>query len=55
MCAVRLSVVRVLSLNIKEFIVVSGHVLVMFNPLTPELNPSAQLCLTRVFTGYFSS
>jgi hypothetical protein len=22
-----------------------------FNPLTPELNPSAQLCLTRFFTG----
>jgi hypothetical protein len=24
-----------------------------FNPLTPELNPSAQRCLTRFFTGYF--
>jgi hypothetical protein len=27
----------------------------VFNPLTPELNPSAQRCLTRFFTGDFSS
>jgi hypothetical protein len=27
----------------------------MFNPLTPELNPSAQRCLTRFFTGDFVS
>jgi hypothetical protein len=27
----------------------------MFNPLTPELNPSAQRCLTRFFTGDFAS
>jgi hypothetical protein len=25
------------------------------NPLTAELNPSAQRCLTRFFTGNFSS
>jgi hypothetical protein len=25
------------------------------NPLTPELNPSAQGCLTRFFTGEFTS
>jgi hypothetical protein len=25
------------------------------NPLTPELNPSAQRCLTRFFTGEFVS
>jgi hypothetical protein len=25
------------------------------NPITPELNPSAQHCLTRFFTGEFSS
>jgi hypothetical protein len=25
------------------------------NPLTPELNPSAQRCLTRFFTGDFVS
>jgi hypothetical protein len=25
------------------------------NPLTPELNPSAQRCLTRFFTVDFSS
>jgi hypothetical protein len=25
------------------------------NPLTPELNPSAQRCLTRNFTGDFAS
>jgi hypothetical protein len=24
-------------------------------PLTPELNPSAQRCLTRFFTGDFAS
>jgi hypothetical protein len=24
------------------------------NPLTPELNPSAQRCLTRFFTGDFA-
>jgi hypothetical protein len=29
--------------------------LVDFNPLTPELNPSAQRCLTRIFTGDFAS
>jgi hypothetical protein len=27
----------------------------MFNPLTPELNPSAQRSLTRYFTGEFTS
>jgi hypothetical protein len=26
-----------------------------FNPLTPKLNPSAQRCLTRFFTGDFAS
>jgi hypothetical protein len=26
-----------------------------FNPLTPELNPSSQSCLTRYFTGDFAS
>jgi hypothetical protein len=25
------------------------------NPLTPELNPSAQRCLTKFFTGDFAS
>jgi hypothetical protein len=25
------------------------------NPLTPELNPSAERCLTRFFTGDFAS
>jgi hypothetical protein len=29
--------------------------MVQFNPLTPELNPSAQHCLTRLFTGDFAS
>jgi hypothetical protein len=28
---------------------------VTFNPLTLELNPSAQRCLTRFFTGDFAS
>jgi hypothetical protein len=27
----------------------------IINPLTPELNPSAQRCLTRFFTGDFAS
>jgi hypothetical protein len=27
----------------------------LFNHLTPELNPSAQRCLTRFFTWYFAS
>jgi hypothetical protein len=27
----------------------------LINPLTPELNPSAQRCLTRFFIGDFSS
>jgi hypothetical protein len=26
----------------------------LINPLTPELNPSAQRCLPRYFTGYFN-
>jgi hypothetical protein len=26
-----------------------------FNPLKPELNPSAQRCLTRFYTGDFAS
>jgi hypothetical protein len=28
---------------------------ISISPLTPELNPSAQLCLTRFFTGDFAS
>jgi hypothetical protein len=31
------------------------HTKFMFNPLTPELNPSAQRCLTRFFTADFAS
>jgi hypothetical protein len=27
----------------------------VINPLTPELNPSAQRCPTRFFTGDFAS
>jgi hypothetical protein len=30
-----------------------GHTTI--NPLTPELNPSAQRCLMRFFTGDFAS
>jgi hypothetical protein len=30
-------------------------IIIYFNPLTPELNPSAQRCLTRIFTGDFAS
>jgi hypothetical protein len=31
------------------------YVLRLLNPLTPELNPSAQRCLTRFLTGDFAS
>jgi hypothetical protein len=34
--------------------VASVHMYVI-NPLTPELNPSAQRCLMRFFTGNFAS
>jgi hypothetical protein len=34
---------------------VGDFLVMLFNPLTPELNPSAQRCLTRFFTGNFSS
>jgi hypothetical protein len=27
----------------------------ILNPFTPELNPSAQRCRTRIFTGDFAS
>jgi hypothetical protein len=39
--------------NITLAIIASFHVVI--NPLTPELNPSAQRCLTRFFTGDFAS
>jgi hypothetical protein len=32
-----------------------GHDKSVINPLTPELNPSAQRCLKRFFTGDFAS
>jgi hypothetical protein len=31
------------------------EVLFDFKPLKPELNPSAQSCLTKLFTGGFAS
>jgi hypothetical protein len=31
------------------------HEIYTINPLTPELNPSVQRCLTRFFTGDFAS
>jgi hypothetical protein len=34
---------------------VTSCTLCNFNPLTPELNPSAQRCMTRFFTGDFAS
>jgi hypothetical protein len=34
----------------------AAHVLsIVFNPLKPEINLSAQCCLTRFFTGDFAS
>jgi hypothetical protein len=32
-----------------------AHVFAILYPLTPELKPSAQRCLTRFFTGDFAS
>jgi hypothetical protein len=32
-----------------------GIIWMVIKPLTPELNPSAQRCLTRYFTGDFAS
>jgi hypothetical protein len=32
-----------------------NSVYIKFNPLTLQLNPSAQCCLTRFFTGDFAS
>jgi hypothetical protein len=34
---------------------ISDKLSLNINPLTPELNPSAQRCLTRFFAGYFAS
>jgi hypothetical protein len=31
------------------------YVNLIVNPLTPKLNPSAQRCLTRIFSGDFAS
>jgi hypothetical protein len=33
----------------------NGMMVRLFNPLTPELNSSAQRCMTRFFTGDFAS
>jgi hypothetical protein len=33
----------------------NGIPVTTFNPLTPELNPSAQRCQTRFVTGNFAS
>jgi hypothetical protein len=33
----------------------TNQMLKMFNSLTPELNPSAQRCLTKFFTGDFAN
>jgi hypothetical protein len=32
-----------------------SYIGMLVNPLTPELNPSAQRCMTRSFTGDFAS
>jgi hypothetical protein len=40
----------VLAIRYSNFAPPNGHS-VSFYPLTPELNPSAQRCLTRFFTG----
>jgi hypothetical protein len=38
-----------------SIVTVSVHCRYLINPLTPELNPSAQRCLTRFFSGAFAS
>jgi hypothetical protein len=38
-----------------EWNALTDHVSNIINPLTPELNPSAQRCLTSFFTGDFAS
>jgi hypothetical protein len=50
---VRFYVILELSMDIIEFALERSPVLI--NPLTLELNPSAQRCLTRFFTGNFLS
>jgi hypothetical protein len=45
---------RLLTPFLKEAVFISTFT-VLSNPLTPELNPSAQRCLTRFFTGDFTS
>jgi hypothetical protein len=39
----------------KKASLMGSHTAYAFNPLTPELNPSAQRCLTRFLTGDFAS
>jgi hypothetical protein len=39
----------------KKCITLRGKEIEVVNPLKPELNPSAQRCLTRFFTGDFVS
>jgi hypothetical protein len=39
----------------QNFSKIRFHVGPLFNPLTPELNPSAQRLLTRFCTGGFAS
>jgi hypothetical protein len=39
----------------KSFDKCSLMILFYINPLTPELNPSAQRCMTRFFNGDFAS
>jgi hypothetical protein len=34
---------------------ITSRITKQINPLTPELNPSAQRCLTRYFAGFFAS
>jgi hypothetical protein len=46
-----ISIISISSMLIQLFYKECLH----FNPLTPELNPSEQRCLTRFFTGHFAS
>jgi hypothetical protein len=46
---------REVKVKTTEQMLLNGRFTQVLNPLTPELNPSAQRCLTRFFTGDFAS
>jgi hypothetical protein len=45
----------IFSLQLSDSDTRNGCLCLFINPLTPEINPSARRCLTRIFTGDFAS